>query len=459
MNHARVKALKGNSTKTTSKKAIKSGRASKNATPRDSPYSSLLNSPAQSATPSRAGSDASSSEYEFDDNASSYAGSLYEVDETGGSSYDVNSLMDRLQDRKHHNGESREEMLEGFIRYLRGRYGPNTHNWLDSAAQPLCELFIRGANRGATARERMLYLQAYTVTMTTADGLRMFGQADNTLRQIVADDDDEECKAWGLYALAVTTLFGGGGEDEAQSLIDYYFSIIESDGENIDAYDAGFVVSAALKAWSFVCSHVEDFSYSAAAALDNFYEQLDSDDIHVQSNAAACIALMFEGARNHEEETGESWDLPINPEKLTGRMTQLAKNSSKHVSKKDRRDRRSNLISVITSLEKGVGPGYSTVQESRVGDDGEIELGYRNKIRIGEQVAIIDSWSLSSRFHMMKLIFAGHLRNHIFDNPVVSECLEDADFKEQERLDEPRKSKKSSLKHFEAVHDYEFERD
>lgn len=451
MKHARVKALKGDAGKTLSNKAIKAGR-SRGSTPKDSPSASLLTTPAQSAATSQAGSEADSSEFEFDDNASC-ASSLHEADETGGSSYDANSLIDKLQDRKHNNGEQREEVLEGYIKYLRSRYGPNTHNWLDAAAKPLCEIFLRGANRGTTPRERLLNLQAYTVTMTTADELRMFGYADSLLKQIVADDDDEECKAWGLYALAVTTLYGGGGEDDAQALANYYFSIIESDGEIVDAYDAAFVVSAALMAWSFVCSHVKDYSYCAATALGNFYEQLESDDVQVQSNAAACIALMFEGARSYENETGETWELSMNPEQLAGRMTELAKNSSKYISKQDRRNRRTNLASAITSIEKGVGPGYSEAQDS------DADLGYRIKIRIGDQVAVIDSWSLSSRFHMMKIIFAGHLRNHVFDNPIVSECLEDADFKEQERHVDSKKSKSRSLKHFEVIHDHQPEDD
>merc|ERR1712000_349216 len=168
----------------------------------------------------------------------------------------------------------------------------------------------------------------------------------------------------------------------------------------------GFIVAAALQGWAFVASHVDDFSYAALMALDGFYDQLDSVDVGVQSNAAACIALIFEAARTHEEETGETWELPVNPEKLTGRMTELAKQSSKSVSKKDRRDLRDSLISAITSLEKGVGPGYSSAgyapQKSdkrptnKTNEDGVVEFGYRHKLRLGNYVAVIDSWSLSS---------------------------------------------------------------
>ncbi|KAJ3519656.1 hypothetical protein NM208_g14038 [Fusarium decemcellulare] len=441
MNHARVKALKGDG-KTVSKKAIKSGRASASLTPRSSPFASLLTSPAHSTAPSRAASDMSEDDYDYDDTVSTHSGSsLVETNEDGTSTFDAKQLIEELQDRKHNNSDARIQLLELYIKVLRTRYSPSTHEWLDDSANALAELFLRGANRGLEARERLLNLQAYIVTLSTSEEPNVYEHAEATLKQIVADDDDEECKAYGLYALCFTVLYGGGGETEALDLLDYLNTIIESDGDHIDAYDNGFIVAAALQGWAFVASHVDDFSYAALMALDGFYEQLDSVDVGVQSNAAACIALIFEAARAHEEETGESWELPVNPEKLTGRMTELAKQSSKSVSKKDRRDLRDSLMSAITSLEKGVGPGYSSAgftplkgekrPTSKTNEDGVIEFGYRHKLRLGNYVAVIDSWSLSSRITMMKLIFGGHLQKHIFENPVVSECLSDADFSDQ----------------------------
>ncbi|KAM0429277.1 hypothetical protein ACHAPT_006491 [Fusarium lateritium] len=441
MNHARVKALKGDG-KTVSKKAIKSGRASASLTPRSSPFASLLTSPAHSTAPSRAASDLSEDDDDYDDTVSTHSGSsLVETNEDGTSTFDAKQLIEELQDRKHNNSDARIQLLELYIKVLRTRYGPSTHEWLDESANALAELFLRGANRGLEARERLLNIQSYILTLSTSEDVDVFEHAEATLKQIVADDDDEECKAYGMYALCFTALYGGGGENEALDLLDYLNTIIESDGEHIDAYDNGFIVAAALQGWAFVASHVDDFSYAALMALDGFCDQLDSVDVGVQSNAAACIALVFEAARNHEEETGEAWDLPVNPEKLTGRMTELAKQSSKSVSKKDRRDLRDSLISAITSLEKGVGPGYSSAgyapqksdgrSTNKTNEDGVVEFGYRHKLRLGNYVAVIDSWSLSSRINMMKLIFGGHLQKHIFENPVVSECLSDADFSDQ----------------------------
>lgn len=452
MNHARVKALKGDG-KTVSKKAIKSGRASASQTPRSSPMASLLTSPAHSAAPSRAGSDVSDDDYDYEDMAASTnsGGSLVDVREDGTSTFDAKKLLEELQDRKHNNSDTREQLMELYIKTLRTRYTPKTHEWLDESAQSLAELFLRAANRSLTARERLLSLEAFTLTLSTSEDVDIFEKGQQTIRQIISDDDDEDCEVYAIYALSFAVLYGGGSEEFALDVLEYFIDIVQTDGESIEAHDSAPVVSAALQAWAFVASHVADFSDVADLAMDAFVEQLDSGEADVQASAAACIALVFESSRKHEQESGEPFQLPYDPHKLAGRLGELVKHNSKSVSKKDRRGLRDGLNSVITSLERGVGPGYSTAGFSvgrgeqpagKPNEDGVVEFGYRLKLRLGNYVATIDSWSLLSRVDMLKFFFGGHLLRHIFDNPVVAECLSDADFSQQQGG--PKKPAKAS---------------
>lgn len=440
MNHARVKALKGDG-KTVSRKAIKAGRASTGQTPRSSPMASLLASPSHSAAPSRAASDMSEDDDDYDDMTVSThsGGSVVDVNEDGNPTFDPKQLIEELQDRKHNNSDAREALLEVYIKVLRSRYTPQIHEWLDDVANTLAELFLRAANRGLTAKERLLNLQAYTLTIAISEDADIFEHAFHTLKQILTDDDDEDCQIHAIYALCFSVLYAGGSEEGAQDLLDYLVDIIQTDGESIEAHDSGPVVAAALQAWSFVASHMDYVTDGADVAIDTFVDQLDSTEVEVQCNAAACIALVFELSRGHEEENGEPMELPYDPQRLAGRIGELAKHTSKSVSRKNRRDLRETLTSVVTSLERGVGPGYSTagfVPDSRdkrpgkVNEDGVVEFGYRLKLRLGNHVATIDTWSLLSRVDMLKIIFGGHLQRHAFDNPVVLECLSDADFTE-----------------------------
>ncbi|KJZ78755.1 hypothetical protein HIM_02146 [Hirsutella minnesotensis 3608] len=462
MNHARVKALKGNG-KTVSKKAQKSGRASGAMTPQGtSPMASLLTSPSHSASHSRVASDVSDdddADFELDDMTSSVhsGGSGSEVPEDNGPSFDVKALIDGLQDRKHNNTEVREQFLDVYIKVLRSRYTSDTHQWLDHSASTLVEIFLKDANRGSSPRERLLSLQAYCLTLGTVEDMDVFEAGDKTLRQILFDEDDEECKVFAIYAVCMTALYGGGAEEAALDLMEFLVEVVQTDGEIIDAHDNASIVAAALRGWAFLASHVDDYSDYADTAMDAFVDQLDSSDVEMQSQAGECIALIYESSRHHEAESGQPFQLSYDPQRLAGRLSELAKLSTKSVSRKSRRDLRDSLMSVVTSLERGVGPYYSTalylpekdvhVPSALRTDDGRAEYGYRCKLRLGNHTARIKSWSLYSRLAIIKLLFRGGLQNHVFVNPVVMECLEDADWDEtytaEDHERKPRPSAKS----------------
>jgi len=256
------------------------------------------------------------------------------------------------------------------------------------------------------------------------------------------DDDDDECKVFAIHALCMTVLYAGGLEESALEIMQYLLDIVQSDGESIESHDNAAVVSAALVGWSFVAGHVDDFSDYADTAMDAFVDQLYSSDTEIQCNAGQAIALIYESSRHHEQETGEPFQLAYDPRRLVGRLNELAKLSSKSVSRKARRDLRDSLVSVITSLERGVGPYYSTalyipekdshVPASQRTEDGQAEYGYRCRLRLGNHSTRIDTWSLLSRVNMMKILFRGGLQHHVFVNPVVMECLEDAHWGEDQ---------------------------
>jgi hypothetical protein len=442
MNHARVKALKGTG-KTVSRKAVKSGRASSGITPAGSPMASLLTSPSHSATPSRVASDNSSAEdddyeHDFDDTSMSVhsAGSAPELFEDG-ASFDYKGLVVQLQERKRTNGETREQYLDIFIKVLRLKFTPETHEWLDAAAPELADLFLRDANRAGSARERLLSLQAYCLLVGTVADLDVCEKGEAALKHMIFDEDDDDCQVWAIYALCMSALYGGGLEVTALELMEYLVEIVRTDGESIEAPDNAVVVGAALQGWSFLASHVSDYSEYADLAMDAFADQLDSPDMRIQAQTAECIALIYESSRNHEDDAGEPFQLPYDPKRLAERVTQLSKQNSKSVPRKDRRGLRERLVSVVTSLERGLGPFYSTAtyvpEKGEVVDalqktaDDRAEFGYRLKLKLGKGSAKITTWSLLSRSSMMKELFKGGLVKHFSSNPIVQECLDDAE--------------------------------
>lgn len=417
MSALRVKELKGTAGKKPSRKAVKAGRAG------DSPMASLLNSPVSSAAPSRATSDVS--EADHSDSSEDETAILA----AGSDPDDISELLEQLQDRKHHTSEMHEKYLGVYIAVLRSRYSEETHDWLDLAAQPLVSVFLKDANRAPTASERLLNLQAYYLTISIARNLDVFDSAKTTLKQILLEDDDDDCRVHAIYAICATTIFSSAGaQDAVLETMNYFCEIIQTTGDSVEAFDNSQVVVAALQGWSFVASYCDELSQFADVAMDPMVEQLESNDLEVQAAAASSIAFIFEASRQHQGETDQPFELPFSPHRLLPKILELNKMTAKSVSRKNRRALREELASVATSLERGVGPGYSTAL-TKPGADGDVEeFGHRKTLRLNREVALIDTWALEVRISMLRIIFRSSLSKHINVNDNVIESLELADF-------------------------------
>ncbi len=440
MRDLRKKALL-ESQKTVSRKA--------RAKPEGSSHSSVQQSPSGSPGNSRAGSRANS-------RPSSRPGSRYASEDEGedeGLSDDdedvmtmsTNSVSDeeeesdnswkqRLQDRvvelqdRKRSIQGRESTLTAYRHLLRHHVAQSQIN---RSVGDIVTSLVRSIRNGGSGEERRLALDALAITIITCPSDSVFGNVSSILRAACQDAEEENVKAQALHALGIAVIHGGGGVGDAEELLDFLLEIIESDGDYVGANDSGVVVTAALQVWGFVAGHLDGLLERSEQAMDAFMDQLDSADSEVQSEAGSNIALLFEAARDYEEETGEPYDMQYNKHRIMTRMAEIVKDSSKAVSRKRRKDRRTNFQSIVTSLERGIGPGYSTAERStnphtggKKRDAPLREIGYQKKIRIMNNIMIIDTWLLHSRVEELKALLGSGLIAHYLENPVVREMLD-----------------------------------
>lgn len=430
MSQARVKALKGEG-KTVSRKARKSGRASGTASPGGSDilqkvfqHDDVANRSGSEATPPVTPPAGYDSDSEWINSSSPAIAALEEGYE---GPFDPKKLVEELQDRKNNQTDTRELLLNHYVKTLRNQYDNEFEN-LDGQSEELIGTFLRSANRGLTPRERSLSLEAYYLTASIADVSKP-DSTRNLLKGIVSDDDDDGCQVQAMYALCLTIIYYGASKDEVYDFLDYLVEIMQSNGDSINALDKDTVMVAVFKCWAFAATHVDIWQH-ADYAMDALVDKLDSIDVEVQTTASECIALIFEASRAHEDEEGEPFQLPYDPQRISSKISGLTKVSVKSRSRADRRDLRESLRSVSTSLDRGVGPFYSTATSL---DDGK-ELGYRFKIRrrdvVGTQYqAIIESWHFFHRVCFLREILKSGLERHFqYDNPMVSDCLEGLDW-------------------------------
>lgn len=420
MLQARVKALKVEG-KTISRKARKSGRASGTASPGGS---DILQKVFQNDDTGSEATPPETPPYESDSEETGSQSLQLDTDDTP---FDPKKLVSELQDRKNNQTDTRELLLHHYVKTLRNKYSAEFDN-LDGQADELFGTFLRSANRGATPRERSLSLQAYYLTASIAD----VDKADSTrniLKQIIADDDDEDCQIHALYALCLTVVYYGAGEDDVYDFLDFLVEIVQSNGDAVNALDKDGVMIATFECWAFAATHANIWQH-ADYAMDAFVDKLDSTDVETQTIASECIAFIFEASRIHEEEEGQPFQLPYDPQRIAGRIAGLTKVSVKSRSRKDRRDLRESLRSVSTSLERAVGPYYSTATRE---EDGK-ELGYRFKLRKHDAMrhqyqAPVESWHFYHRIHFLRNIFKSGLERHMEnENPVVVDCLDGLDW-------------------------------
>lgn len=427
--------------KTQSRKARarpESGRSSVAHTPNTSPGHSRAGSRPGSRYASEDEDFESGSEY--DDVMTVSTNSL--GDDNDADSGLIAAWPDRLRERiaemtniKRSSVQGREAALNAYVHLLRHHYAKSI---IDSHLSEIIASLLRSVKSGDSADERTLAMRALNVTVITSPSSNVFDRVFQILKGVCEDSDEQKVKIEAIRALSACVLYGGGGSVSYDEVLEFLVEIIESDGAAVDAQDNGSVVSAALQAWGLVASYVPDLLDQAEQAMEAFMEQLDSTDAEVQTAAGTNIALLFEVARDHEEETGEKFDMQYNQHRIMTRMAEIVRESSKSISKRDRRHLRSSFTSIVTSLERGKGPGYSTAGRAAAnphvggastdGDGGGFqEFGYREKIRVGDQLMVIDTWSLQARVEALKLLLGGGFATHFMDNPLLEEILEDAE--------------------------------
>ncbi|KAI8633653.1 interferon-related developmental regulator-domain-containing protein [Xylariaceae sp. FL1651] len=404
---------------------------------------SLGTSPANSPIPSRGASRANSryASEEEDLTDSDYDDSLTNsVINSDDGEEPVASWTDRLRDRvaelldrKRSSTKGRETCLAAYAHIIRHHYAAEH---IEPQLNELIPALLKSIRGGSNVDETLAAVKALTMTILSTGSESFYDSVYPSLKGLCQNTEEESLKVEAIEAMSVATMCGGGSVNDAEELMEFLVEITESDGHSIEAGDNGPVVSAALTAWGFVASNLDDLQDQSDQALEAFTEQLDSTAVDVQVAAGTNIALIFEGAREYEEETEEAWNLQYDQHKLIQRMTALVRESSKSISKKDRKHLHASFNSVLTSLEHGKGPGYSTARRMTSNphtggtktdfDEEYREYGYREKIRIHNISMVIDTWSLSARVAMLRSVLGAGLAIHYMDNPVVKDLLSSA---------------------------------
>jgi hypothetical protein len=362
-------------------------------------------------------------------------------------SKDVTNMIVAMEDRRHNRVAAREKLVEAFLFDLQHRCYVGAGMEPSEGAASLSQKLLRFACRADTTRERVLSLQAFAATVLVWPTVPFLDDASAKLKDLVTDDEDEGVKRHAIFALAAIFSNPEASDHDMSGILEYFTEIVQSDGTSVDAPDSSGVVTAAAQSWAFVAAHMDSFEESISPALEAFLGQLDSSSPDVQSMASRCIAFIFEESRFRETATGTSYRLPVSEDDILSRLTATLASNRRHI------ELRRMLGYVITSIERHVGPYYSTAEhvpqhaqsrkakrtakfvtatpvtsEGTAEEHGSRQYGLRKSVRISNtKVCTVNTWELDFKLEMLHDVLGAGYIYHIAHNNMVSDRLERVD--------------------------------
>ena len=345
--------------------------------------------------------------------------------------------MEEIIDRKRSSVQGREAALSQYIYLLMSHYA---NDEIENKTSELFPAFLKSIKADSSEKEASLALRAIALTLITTPSDTAYDGLAQNLKRTYAESEFTTVKAVAIHTLSAAAIYGGAADSEIERIMDDLLEIVESDGASIDATDSGEVVAAASEAWGFLSTYIDDVEDKTEEAMDAFVEQLESSDTSVQVAVGENIALLFEKsytpreaddgpASDGEDDEGyaidnsyvKRYDVYRQKSQLEHILTQLSKESSKRIARKDRKSLHTHFADILNTVEHPPrGPKYQKAIDQETGQ----RYGSRMTIRIHKTGSMkIDKWWKLHRLQALRRILGGGFVRHYTANEVVFESL------------------------------------
>ncbi|KAK2625128.1 hypothetical protein QTJ16_005497 [Diplocarpon rosae] len=350
---------------------------------------------------------------------------------------DLRDRTEEIIDRKRSSVQGRESALAQYVHLIMSHYA---YDQINSKAAELFPALLKSIKVGSSERETSLALRAIALSIITAPSETVYDAICKALKNTYAESQSHAVKAVAIHTLSAAAVFGGASDSEIEEIMDDLLEIVESDGTSVEAEDSAEVVTAACEAWGFLAVQVDDLEEKTEAAMDAFVEQLDSSSAGVQVAAGENIALLFEKSytaresddapvSDDEDEDGfavdtsfvKRYDVYRQKNQLEHKLSMLATERSRHISKQDRKFLHGNFSDILGTVEvPSRGPCYSKAIDQETGK----RYGSRMVVRIHKTGSmLIDKWWKLHTLQALRRVLGPGFVVHYQDNEVVFDLL------------------------------------
>lgn len=299
----------------------------------------------------------------------------------------------------------RVKAVEALCTGLLRRYSPD---FLENQQMTLCDVVQRAVKKGrggeVTAGARLAVLLA----LQLPDCEDVYRELKPLLVQLTTDKTAAaSTRAAAATSLAGLCFLGGGEMAEVVSTMQILEGVFSGSYSKKDgtipapSADLQALHCAALSSWSLLLTLLTsgDVFRLATTQVSLLRGLLHSTDVDLRITAGESLALVLEFAYDYDSQYE-----PNDLEGLIVAVRQLATDSNKSRSKKDRKEQRSSFRDVLRGVEEGEPPSQ--------------------KIKFGREVLRLDTWYAVLQYQWFCKILGPGINLHLASNHMLREIFE-----------------------------------
>lgn len=300
---------------------------------------------------------------------------------------------------------TRVKGLDALCQALLKRYIPD---FLDNQKMTIIDIVEKSLKKGKGAEVASASKLALLLGLQLFQPEEIYKILRSTMLQYVTDKTQASTSRASVVTGLTGLCFIGGGElaevVQIMKVLEAIFtaSLPKKDGtQSSQSVENMALHTASLSAWGLLSTLLNPSQiYEMVGRYTEILRGLLlSADVDLRIVAGQTLVLLLEGAYEHDEEYE-----PDEFDELVSELKQLATDSSKSKSKKDRKEQRSNFRDVLRGVEEGEAPSES--------------------IKFGREVLKLDSWLKKSQYDWLCKVMGTGINFHLSVNLMIREIFD-----------------------------------
>jgi len=327
------------------------------------------------------------------------------VDETSQLEQFEGKIKDAIELATQKSAAGRVKALDAICTGFLKRYCPD---FVENQQMTICDLVERSLKKGKGGEVEVAARLSILLGLQLADPEEVYKQLKALLTQMVSDKTASPvARAAVATSLAGLCFLGGGEMAEVVSIMGVLEGVFSSSYTKPEWTLPSFppemtaLHSACLSAWSLLLTLQSSGEVYRLAnpTISKLEGLLLSNDVDLRITAGEAIALILEFAYDYDEEF-ELEGLSA----LTESLKQLATDSNKSRSKKDRKEQRSSFRDILRGVEEGDPPS--------------------EKVKFGQEVLYLDCWYKKVQYDWFCKALGSGMNLHLSSNYMLREVFE-----------------------------------